>query len=79
MLESLSQRATCEELTKTTPDIAIGGIDLQDCAQVLDRGREGIFCAQDTCDADHGWHGPLIELQRLLVALHGTIVVIHLL
>jgi hypothetical protein len=67
------------QLTKTAPDVAIRGIDFQDGAQILDRGGERIFCAQDACDAHHGWHRPLIELQGLLVTLHGAVKVVHLL
>jgi hypothetical protein len=67
------------QLTEAAPNITIGGIDLQNGAQVLYSSREGILGAQDTCDPLHGWDRPLVELQSLLVALHGTVVVLHLL
>jgi hypothetical protein len=66
-------------LTETAPNVAIGLIDFEDSAQVLDSCREGVFGAQDACDTLHSWHRPLVELQGLFVALHGTVVVLHLL
>lgn len=66
-------------LTKAAPYITIRVIDFEDCAQVFDCSREGILCAEDACDALHSWYRPLVELQGLLVALHGAIEVVHLL
>ncbi len=66
-------------VTKTAPDIAIGRVDLEDGAQVLNSLRERILGAQDTRDALHGGHRPLVVLERKLVALHGAVEVLHLL
>jgi hypothetical protein len=66
-------------LTEAAPDVAVGGVDLQNGAQILDRGGESIFGAQDACNAHHGWHRPLVEFQGLLIALHGAVKVVHLL
>lgn len=65
-------------LTEAAPDIAVGRVDLENGAQILDRGREGILCSQDAGDALHGRHRPLVEFQGLFVALYGAVVVLHL-
>lgn len=65
--------------TEAAPDIAIGGIDLENGAQVLDGSGEGVLCAQDAGHALHGRDRPLIELEGLFVALHSAVVVLHLL
>lgn len=66
-------------MTKATPDVAVCRVDLQDSAQILDCSGKGILGAQDAGDALHRRHGPLVELQSLFVALHGAIIVLHLL
>jgi hypothetical protein len=66
-------------MTEATPDVAVGLIDLENSAQVFNGCWKGIFGAQDACDALHSWHRPLIEFQGLLVALHSTVIVLHLL
>lgn len=65
-------------MAKAAPDVAIIVVDLEDCAQVLYSLRERVFGAQDACDTLHGWHRPLIVLERKLVALHGAVKVLHL-
>lgn len=67
------------ELTETTPDLAIGGIDLQDGPEVFDRLWEMVLRAQDGGNAHHGGHRPLIVLESLFIALVGTVQVLHLL
>jgi hypothetical protein len=66
-------------LTKAAPNVTVGMVDLENGAQILDCCRESVLCAQDTCDALHSWHRPLVELERLFVALHGAFEVVHLL
>ena len=71
----------CEyrQLTKAAPDIAIGRVDLQDRAQVLNSMRELVARPQYTSNALHGRNGPLVVLQGLFVALHGAVKILHLL
>ena len=66
-------------VTETAPDVAIGRVNLQNSAQVLDGLRKRVFGAQDARDTLHGWHRPLVVLERKLVALHGAVEVLHLL
>lgn len=66
-------------LTEAAPDVAVGWVDFQDGAQVFHSRRESVLGAQNTSNTLHSWHRPLIELQGLFVALHGTIEVLHLL
>lgn len=66
-------------LTEAAPNIAIGLVDLEDSTQVFDSCWKGIFGAQNARDTLHSWHRPLVELQGLFVALHGAVVVLHLL
>ena len=65
--------------TKATPDVAICGVNLQNGTQVLDCVRELIAGAQNASDALHGRNRPLVMLQSLFVALHGTVKILHLL
>lgn len=66
-------------VTETAPDVAIGRVNLQDSAQVLDSLRKRVLGAQDARDTLHGWHRPLVVLERKLIALHGAVKVLHLL
>ena len=78
---SKRRRGHCatSQLTKAAPDIAIGRINLQDGAQVLNGVRELVARAQYTGDALHGRDGPLVVLQGLFIALHGAVKILHLL
>jgi uncharacterized membrane protein YeaQ/YmgE (transglycosylase-associated protein family) len=66
-------------VAEATPNVTIGLVDLENSAQVFDSCWEGIFGAQNTRDTLHSWHRPLVEFQGLFVALHGAVVVLHLL
>jgi hypothetical protein len=68
----------CSRLTQTAPDIAVGRVDLQNGAQIFNSGRKSVLCAQNACDAHHGRYRPLVELEGLLITLHGAIKVVHL-
>ena len=65
-------------VSKTTPDVAIVVVDLEDSAQILYSLRERILGTQDARDTLHGWHRPLVVLERKLVALHRAVEVLHL-
>lgn len=67
------------DITKAAPNIAVGRIDLEDGAQILDGRGEGVLGAQDARNALHSGDRPLVVLQGLLVALHGAVKVLHLL
>jgi hypothetical protein len=66
-------------MAEAAPNVAIGLVDFEDSAQVFDSCRKGILGAQNACDALHSRHRPLVELEGLFVALHGTVIVLHLL
>lgn len=66
-------------LTETTPDITVGGVNLQNGAQVFHGMRELVARAQNACHSLHGGYRPLVVLQGLLVALHRAIEISHLL
>ena len=66
-------------VAKTAPDVAIGRVNLQNSAQILYGLGERVFGTQDARDTLHGWHRPLVVLERKLVALHGAVKVLHLL
>lgn len=65
-------------VTKTAPDVAVGGVYLENGAQILYSLGKRVLGAQDACNALHGWHRPLVVLECELIALHGTLEVLHL-
>lgn len=66
-------------LTETAPDVTVCGVNFQNGAQVLYSGWKSILGTQDAGNALHSRYRPLVELQGLLVTLHGAVVVLHLL
>jgi len=65
-------------VTKAAPDVAIVVVDLEDSAQIFHSLRERVLGAQDARDTLHGWHRPLVVLERKLVALHSAVEILHL-
>ena len=63
--------------TETSPDLTVGGIDLEDVLQILDRLMKMFLGAQDARDGVHGLDGAPIVTQGVFVGLNGAIQVSH--